>query len=148
MRQYNPLKVKGSWATPIGVFNILQGVIQGEFLTTSRDNKFFARENDLAGNSTRVVQPNAGGQLVVNISKSDPVNKLLTDAHYQDRLNTNVAGLLLLNDGNGTSKVRCVDAFLEDVPDFTASEARGSFAWVWQIGKMVPTIGGHDTIGG
>jgi hypothetical protein len=147
MRQYNPLQVVGSWTTPIGVFDILQGVINGEFLTSSRDNKFFTRENDLAGNATRIVQPNQGGQLTVNISASDPVNAQLSGAHAADRLATNVIGLLLLKDLNGLTVVKNADAFLEDFPDPRFGNARGSWAWTWQIGKMTPFIAGHDTIG-
>ena len=148
MRQYNPLKVKGSWATPIGTFNILQATIEGEFLTTQMDNKPFARENDLHGNSVRVVQPNAGGQLSVVISRGDPVNAQLSKAHLADLLSTNVVGFLLLNDLNGGTRVACADAFLEGQPDPSFSNVRGSWPWTWQVGNMQKKIAGYDIVGG
>ncbi len=148
MREYNPLKVVGSWATPLGVYNVLQAVIPAEFLSTSRDNKYFARENDLFGNSTRVVQPNTGGQITVRISRSDPINDDLTKAHLADRLTSSVVGLLSLKDLNGTTKVKSADAFIEDVPDPSFSNARGQWDWVFQVGKMLPYIGSHAKIGG
>lgn len=148
MREYNPLSVVGSWTTPIGVYSVVEAVIPGEFLTTARDNKFFARENDGFGNATRVVQPNLGGSVIIRISASDPLNDQLSKAHLADRLTSSVVGLLSIKDLSGTSKVKAAEAFIEDFPDPKFSMQRGQWDWVFQVGKMLPYIGSHDTIGG
>lgn len=145
LRQYDPLQVTGSWATPVGVFDIVDGAIApGDFLTVTRDNPTFARESDRGGNATRVKNNNKGGTVSVTLSASSPTNAVLSAAQVTDELSENVVGLLTLRDLNGDTVVEAVAAFLTQTPDPTFGSERGSRTWVWEAAQVNSFLGGHD----
>lgn len=151
LREYNPLRVVGSWTTltPLGTIDILDGHIDGgDFASVTTDNARWAREHDGNGNATRVYQPNNGGSVAVTLSASSPTNLKLTQAVAADGITESVVGLLLLKDLNGSTVVEMEGAFLEDVPDPTFGSTRGERVWVFQAAAVNKVIGGHELAGG
>lgn len=146
LRQLDPLKVTASWTTasPLGVIDILQGAIDGDYMQTTRDNAKWAREHDRAGNATRVKNNNTGGTLAITVSASDPINDVLSRAVAIDDTTDNVVGVIVIRDLNGTTLVEADGCFLEDVPDATFGNTRGQRVWVWQCAKIRRFLGGHD----
>lgn len=144
LRQYDPLQVVGSWTTPSGVVDILDGRIEGEFLRVLRDNKRWTREHDAHGNATRVKNNNRGGAVEVVISASSPTNAALSKRAQADDLTENVVGALLLKDLNGNTVIEADGAFIEDVPDPSFGNTRGDRTWIWQCAAVRPNLGGHN----
>lgn len=144
LRDYDSLQVTGSWATAIGVFDIVDGRIDGEFVSMARDNADFVREHDGHGNNTRVRMHNRGGTLTVTLSASSPTNKTLSNAQKTDLLTENVVGLLTLNDLNGDTVVVASGAYLNMTPVPSFSTARGERAWTWEYADVEVSLGGHD----
>jgi len=145
LRQYDPLQVTGSWATPIGVFDIVDGAVNpGDFLSTARDNPTWSREADRAGNATRVRNNNKGGTVSVTLSASSPTNTVLSGAQATDELTENVTGVLTLKDLNGNTVIVATGAFLNATPDVSFGGERGSRTWVWEAAQIESFLGGHD----
>ncbi|NJK32973.1 MAG: DUF3277 family protein [Deltaproteobacteria bacterium] len=145
LRQYDPLQVTGSWATSIGVFDIVDGAISGgDFVSVERDNPTWARESDRGGNAVRVKNNNKGGTVAVTLSASSPTNAVLSSAQAIDELTENVVGLLTLKDLNGDTVVEAVGAFLTQTPPPSFGSERGSRTWVWEAAQIVSFLGGHD----
>lgn len=147
LRQYDPLKVVGSWVTPIpnlGTIDIVDGAISGDFAAVETDNDAWSRESDLAGNATRVRNHNDGGRIRITLSASSPTNAKLSAAAAEDAVSESVVGPLVLKDLNGNTVVECDGAFLADIPDFTLGSDRGSRTWVFECAAVRPFLGGHD----
>lgn len=144
MREYNPIKVVGSWTTPVGTFDILDGTIDGEFVTESPDNARWSREHDRFGNSTRVRNNNRGASLAVTFSASSPTNGILSGLVQVDDVSSGIVGLLKLKDLNGNTVVECDGAFLEDMPPAAFGSDRGSRTWTWQCAAVRKFVGGHS----
>lgn len=145
LRQYDPIKVVGSWVGPFGSIDILDGVInQGDFATVTKDNPVWSRESDRGGNSTRVKNNNAGGGVTITFSASSPTNAKLTAIVAADGVTENMVGVLTLKDLNGTTVVDLEAAFLIDTPDPSFGSDRGTRAWTWEAAAVRKVIGGHD----
>src|SRR5690606_23796192 len=129
----DPLQVVGSFTTPLGTVDILDGAIdQGDFVSIASDNPTWGREKDRGGNATRVKNNNAGGQVSVVLSASSPTNTRLTELVAADGVTENIVGSLVLKDLNGNTVVECDGAFIVDTPDPSFGSDRGSRTWVWE----------------
>ena len=144
LRQFDPLQVVGSWITPTGAVDILDGRISGEFLATARDNMRWAREFDAHGNATRVKNNNTGGSVTLTLSASSPTNAALSARVAADQLGENIVGPLVLRDLNGETVIECDGAFLEDVPEVSFGQERGTRTWVFQCAGIRQFVGGHS----
>lgn len=145
LRQYDPLQVTGSWSTPIGVFDIVDGAISpGDFAAVARDNPTWARESDRGGNATRVKNNNKGGTVTITLSASSPTNATLMAAQGTDELTENVVGPLVLKDLNGDTVVTALGAFINSTPDPSFGSERGARVWVWEVAQINTILGGHD----
>lgn len=148
---YNPLKVVGAFGTgvaEVGSIDIMDGLVDGNFLNVVRDNANWVREYDLQGNATRVRMNNTGGTFTLNVSASSKLNDKLSAAVAVDELSENVVGTLTLNDLNGTSKIILNGAYLEGVPTSIAmGNTRGEHAWVFHFASAKVFLGGRDTVG-
>lgn len=145
LRQYDPIRVIGSFSTAAGSVDILDGTIDpGDFVTVASDNPRWARERDRGGNATRVKMNNRGGLVTVNLSASSPTNTKLSTLVQIDGVSENVVGVLLLRDLNGNSVVTATGAFISDIPDPSFGSDRGTRAWVWECAEIEKFVGGHD----
>lgn len=146
LRQYIPIKVVGSWATPtnLGVIDILDGVIDGEFVTETSDNPRWVREHDRQGNATRVRNNNRGGSFSVTISASSPTNTRLSLAVQEDDVSEACVGPLVLKDLNGNTVLEADGAFLADMATVTFGAERGSRVWIFECAAKRSFVGGHD----
>ncbi len=144
LRQNDPLKVVASWTTPLGVINILDGRIDGDYMTVASDNKRWTRDHDGNGNATRTKNNNRGGTVSITLSASSPLNDRLSQAVQADDLSDNVVGVLVIKDLSGTTLIEADGAFLEDAPDPTFGNNRGQRVWVWQCASQRRFVGGHN----
>lgn len=144
LRQYVPQKVVGSWVTPLGAINILDGVIDGEFFSLAMDNPRWTREHDGAGNGTRVRNSNRGGSFPITLSASSPTNQLLSEAVQADDVSENMVGDILLRDLNGNTVIAASGCFLEDMAPPSFSNERGTRVWTFQCNAIEVFVGGHD----
>jgi hypothetical protein len=145
LRQYDPQQVIGTWATPLGSFDILDGRIDpGTFITPARNTRRWALENDGNNNSTRVKQPDRTASITVELSASSPTNAVLSRLAAIDDTTENVVGVLTLRDLSGDTLVVATGAFLEDVPDPSYGSERGTRSWVWLCARLDVDVGGHD----
>lgn len=144
LRQYDPIQVVGSWSTPAGVVDILDGRISGEFFSTSKDNPRWSREFDAHGNATRVKNNNRGGSFSVTLSASSPTNAILSARVAADYLSENLVGPMILKDLNGDTVLEADGCFIEDVPDLSFGQERGSRTWVFQCAALRIFAGGHE----
>lgn len=151
LRQYTPIKVVGSFATPgpFGVVDILDGVVDGgEFAAFAFDNATWTRERDLGGNATRVKSENDGGTLTITLSASSPTNTTLSGVAALDRQSEDQVGALLLKDLNGNTVVEADGCFITRIPGPSFGSDRGSRQWVFECASIRSFIGGHDIVGG
>lgn len=146
LRTYDPLKVVGSWSTTstLGTIDILDGAIDGDFASITRDNARWTREHDRAGNSTRVRNNNRGGTISVTIDASSPTNARLSRAVQEDDLGESVVGTLLLRDLNGDTIIEADGAFVEDIPDLSFGNSSGTRVWVFQCANIRKFVGGRE----
>ncbi len=144
LREYNPIKVVGSFATPAGSIDILDATIDGEFLSEAPDNTRWAREFDQFGNATRTRKNNRGGAMAVTISASSPTNAKLSALVQADDVSSGVVGMLKFKDLNGNTVVECDGAFLEDMPPIAFGSDRGARTWTWQCAAIRKFVGGHN----
>lgn len=146
LRQYNPTKVVGSWATPtnLGVIDILDGAIDGEFLGETSDNPRWTREHDRHGNATRVRNNNRGGSFAVTISASSPTNTRLSLAVEEDDISESVVGPLVLKDLNGNTVIEADGAFIADMATVSFGAERGSRVWIFECAAKRTFVGGHN----
>ena len=147
MRQYDPLKVVGSFAWAGGSVDILDGTVnEGDFATVEDDNPRWSRETDRNGRSTRVKNNNRGGVVPVTLSASSPTNAALRVLANTDDLTENIVGTLTLNDLNGTTIVVGTGAFIETNVKPTFGAARGSLVWRFQCERIDAFGGGHNVV--
>lgn len=145
LAQYVPIKVVGSWATPIGTVDILDGTVRGqEFAAFVRNVDTWSLETDASGNATRVKSSDKSGGLTVTFSASSPTNRKLSLMAQADELLENVVGVLNLADKNGDSEIVMQGAFLVRIPDLSFSNVRGVRAWRWMCKAGDNFIGGHN----
>lgn len=147
LRQYDPMQVVGTWATtsPLGSIDITDGVIDGgTFAAVASDNRRWVRENDRAGNSTRVKVNNKGGAVTISIAASSPTNRRLSLAAELDDATENVVGALVIRDLNGGTVIEADGAFLEGIPDPSFGNTRGQRDWVFQCATIRVHLEGHD----
>jgi hypothetical protein len=146
--QYNPTKVVGSWATPtpLGVIDLLDGIVDGEFFALTKDTARWIPEHDGNGNYTRVRNNARGGSFSITYSASSPTNHKLSLAVEADDVSENVVGPMILKDLNGTSTVELDDVYIEDVPDLSFGAERGSRVWTFHYSVGRIHVGGHDVL--
>lgn len=148
-KQYDPLKVTGGWATInplIGTVDIKEGAVDGEFLSTARDNPNWTREHDQAGNTTRVRNHHKGGTLPITISASSALNDILSRAVFLDEQTSDVIGDIEVEDLNGTTKIIATDACLAGPPDPRFGANRGEHTWIFECGSIDIFLGGHNVV--
>lgn len=147
LRQYDPIQVIGTWSTPTGAVDIMDGVIDGEFLSETIDNPDWVREHDQAGNATRTRMHNTGGTFALTFSASAPINAILSAKRQNDLLTAVEVGPLVLKDLNGTTVLTCVGAYLQGRPAVSFGSERGQRTWVFEYASAVAFVGGHDIAG-
>jgi hypothetical protein len=144
LTQYNPMKVVGAWKTPGGQVDFLDGAASAEFAVIARDNPMWTREFDAYGNVTRVKNNNTGCTITITLSASSPTNDVLTKLVLADRATENIVGPISLKDLSGTTEIVATGCFLEDVPDVSFAQERGTRTWVFQCAALSTMfVGGH-----
>lgn len=144
LRDYDPLKVVGSWTTPVGVFDILEGRINGEFVSITRDNPNWTREQDMAGNATRVKNPSKGGSFTITLDASSPTNATFSKLMQTDDLEEGIVGVIILKDLNGDTVLEADGAFIEGPPATSFGNTRGERTWTFQCAAIRHYLGGRD----
>ena len=149
LRQYVNTKVVGSWTTPLGTVDILDGAVRtADFVAASNDGgDRWAIEGDGNGNATRTKNSNRVGGIAVTISASSPTNLKLTKLAEADDQLENIVGVLELRDKNGDSKIVMTGAFLLDIPPGTFGASRGVRVWRWACARKQERAGGHNLVG-
>jgi hypothetical protein len=147
LRQYDPTQVVGAWVTPTGATDILDGAIDGEFVTETLDSPDWVREHDQAGNATRTRVHNSGGTIAVTLSASSPTNAALSAKRQNDVINAVEVGTLVLRDLNGTTVLTFTGAYIQGRPAVTFGSERGQRVWVFEYASATAFIGGHDLAG-
>lgn len=148
MHQYVPTKVVGSWTTPAGTVDIMDGTVRGEvFADASKNADRWTLETDNAGNATRVKNEDRTGGLAVTFSGSSPTNKKLWQLAQTDDQLENIVGVLKLRDLSGESEVVMTGAFLVGIPPFSAGNTRGVKVWRWMCQREDTKQAGHNTVG-
>lgn len=149
LRQYVNTKVVGSWTTPFGTVDILDGAVRtADFVSASNDGgDRWSVDGDGNGNATRVKNSNRVGSISVTISASSPTNLKLTKLAERDDEIENVVGVLELRDKNGDSKIVMTGAFLLDIPPATFGAGRGVRVWRWACARKQERAGGHNLVG-
>jgi hypothetical protein len=147
VRQYDLTQLVGSYTVPIGTFDVLDGVIEGDFLSISQDSPDWVLEADAFGNVTYVFQPKRTGTIQITISASSPTNGYLSAIRTADRATRNMVGVLVLKDLNGTTRIEADGVRIAGPPTKTFGTQRGSVQWTFLVATLrVFAVGGMDTV--
>lgn len=144
LRQYRPIKVVGSFTCPNGTVAFEGLVRDQDFFALAKPSDDWELEKDGSGNTTRVGNEDNTGELTVMISASDPTNTKLSKLAKLDKALGTGAGVLLVEDLNGDSKIEMRGCFIARIPDLTFGAQRGVRAWRFKAGDADTFAGGHD----
>lgn len=95
--------------------NLIDGYMDGTFLTVERDEDAFMLKVGADGEKARARNNNTAGKVVVTVMQSSPSNDVLSAAAADDELSGTGIGPLLLRDSLGTTLVSCPDAYIGKV---------------------------------
>jgi hypothetical protein len=137
LRQYDPLKVVGSFYCPLGAIDIVEGAIFGDFLMVTKDLPMFERDTDGFGNSIRVKNNNIGGTINLQLSASSPTNEELSKVALSDYLSeTTGLGYMNLEEVGGNSQIIATGVYLRDFPQVTFGVNRGVRSWTFECAAI------------
>lgn len=130
-REYNFAEVEASWATPIGTYNLKEGVSQDGALSEAKNSDAWALRADGQGNGLYTRLQDFTGLLTVTCEQESALNQKLQTAHNTDLLSGGVVGpILVTNKSNGDVDVYR-NARIMGQPNRALSVSPTAVAWTF-----------------
>jgi hypothetical protein len=136
-KNYDPSLITVSFA---GI--IVQGFMEGTFLTAERNENSFETSVGSQGDTTRVRTRNKSGQVTITLQAESPTNDLLSAQMVLDELTGAGAGALLVKNLNGTTIVQAANAWLMKPANVEYSSDASSREWVIACADLTMLVGG------
>jgi len=123
--------------------HIVQGGIEGDFLTVARDEEAFTYLTDVSGNGTRSKNPNRAGKITIRLQASSESNEFLSGLALADELNNGGIVPILIRDNSGSDLHKGESCYLVKHPDAAYGKELGEREYVFQVENLAMFSGGN-----
>lgn len=137
METYDPAAI-----TLIVAGQIIEGFMDGTFVTVSRDEDTFTPFTGAGGETARTRNRNATGKIVVTVMQTSEANNTLSGLHNQDELLGIPPGPAMLKDNLGTTILGGDSCYLLKPADVSFGKEYQGREWTIVVPKLQGTVGG------
>lgn len=137
-KTYNAKKVLVSFAG-----KILTGMMDGSFVTVSRNNDSFMLMVGSDGEAARAANADRSGTVTVTLMQTSPSNDDLSTLMATDELTNAGTGALFIKDASGRTLVSAVEAWIRKPADAEFAREIGGREWTFETGNIEIYNGGN-----
>jgi hypothetical protein len=121
----------------------MRGFATGEFIKAAYNSDAFTVQSGAQGDAVRVRSRDQTGTVTFTLQASSPTNDLLLARAKLDRLFGTGYGPLLVQDLNGTTRIRASRCWIKKVPDATMATDPSDREWVIECFDLEIEPGGN-----
>ncbi len=129
--QYDPNQVNVSCGG-----KIMSGWGDGTYIEAERDEDSYMKKIGVDGEVTRAKNNNLGGKVTLTLMQSSPSNDALSAFQQADQLSGTGVFTFILNDSNGQTTVRAVDAWIKKPAKLVYAKEVQAWQWTIDIGTF------------
>ena len=138
MRKYDPSEV----SVIIGG-HIVEGGVEGDFVSVVRDEDSFTYMGDINGGGTRSRNPNRAGKITIKLQASSPSNSFLSSLVAADELNGSGIVPSLVKDNSGNDLHAAEASYIVKPADSAYSKEVGEREYIVQCENLKMFSGGN-----
>lgn len=115
---------------------IISGWGDGTYIEAERDEDSYMKKIGVDGEVTRAKNNNLGGKVTLTLMQSSSSNDVLSAFQQADQLSGTGVFTFILNDGNGKTTVRSVDAWIKKPAKLVYAKEVQAWQWIIEIGTF------------
>lgn len=138
MKTYDPSEV-----SLIVGGHIVEGGVEGDFVTVARDEDSFSYHSDINGGGTRSKNPNHAGKITIKLQSSSTSNEFLSSLISADELNGSGIVPVFVKDNSGNDLHVSEASYITKHPDAAYSKEVGEREYIIQCENLKMFSGGN-----
>lgn len=136
VRTYDPKSYKVTYGT-----YVLSGFASDTKVMVEFNEAAWSTQIGVDGEDSRTKSNNRSGKITVRLMQTSPSNDILSGLAEQDRMLSDAALPLQVEDINGNTIHLCENAWIEKIPNAEYGINAGPREWVFQTGVLVSFLG-------
>ena len=118
------------------------GYADGTFITVARNNQMFTLQSGASGETSRSKSNDFSGTIELQIMQTSLTNEWLQTKATLDEVSNGGKFAVGLIDGNGTTVVTAVEAWVQQQPSTEFGKELSERTWIIETGELIMKLGG------